>query len=49
MNRFALIVLIILFADIIRLLLMVPIYALISLASYLFWVRSLSPSHLNAF
>jgi hypothetical protein len=31
----------ILFADIIRLLLMVPIYSWISLASYLFWVRSL--------
>ena len=31
----------ILFADIIRLLLMVPIYAWISLASYLFWVRTL--------
>jgi hypothetical protein len=31
----------ILFVDIIRLLLMVPIYSWISLASYLFWVRSL--------
>ena len=31
----------ILFADIIRLLLMVPIYSWISLASYLFWVRFL--------